>query len=124
MTESSIKERKQCLNKELGLRIKTARNNAKLTQEQLSERLNVNTQFISDLERGICGPSLITLHDLSEILGVSTDYLIKGTSSQEEKDSNPYTLKIGRRKYTLSEQEFTLMEQTVDTMLCAFKLKH
>ncbi|MDO5151415.1 MAG: helix-turn-helix transcriptional regulator [Oscillospiraceae bacterium] len=119
--DSSSKEKKQQLNKELGLRIKEARKNAKLTQEQLSEYLNVNTQFISDLERGICGPSLITLSEISSILGVTTDYLIKGQPSHKQTETS-YSLIIGSRQYILTKEEFDIMEKNVDSLLSAFRI--
>ena len=45
----------------IGSNIRTARKRADLTQEELSERLGVTPQYLSDLERGLVGTSISTL---------------------------------------------------------------
>ena len=75
------KELRQELNIEIGKRCRTARKEANLTQEQLGNYLDVNSQFISDVERGVVGISLLTLKDISNALGVTADYLINGTDN-------------------------------------------
>ena len=42
---------KKEINIQIGEQIKTAREQAKLTQEQLAERVEVSPQYISDLEK-------------------------------------------------------------------------
>ena len=42
----------------IGMRIKTSRRNKGYTQEYLAEKLNVSTQHISDIERGLNGVSV------------------------------------------------------------------
>ena len=68
-------------NIQIGEQIKAAREQAKLTQEQLSERVDVSPQYISDLERGVVGISIPTLKRLCTILGVSSDQLLFGTAT-------------------------------------------
>ena len=117
MTEFRGKEQRQQLNYEIGKRCREARLAANLTQEKLSELLDVNSQFISDVERGRVGVSLLTLRDLSETLGVSTDYLIKGSSCASENK-----LTLGNRCINLSDSELPIMEQGIDAILKAFKI--
>lgn len=118
MTENRGKEQRHQLNCEIGKRCRDARISAKLTQEKLAEMLGCNSQFISDAERGIVGFSLLTLKELSEILGVTTDYLIKGTKSFE--DTNILTL--GNRAIQLTDKESAIMAQGIETLLSAFNL--
>ena len=47
-----MREKKE-INIEIGLQIKCAREQAKMTQEQLAELIDVSPQYISDLERGV-----------------------------------------------------------------------
>ncbi|MBQ2262410.1 MAG: helix-turn-helix transcriptional regulator [Loktanella sp.] len=47
-----------------------------LTQEQLEERSGFSQQYLSGLERGQRNPTVITLYELSEALGVSCVELI------------------------------------------------
>lgn len=42
-----------------------------LTQEQLAERSGFSQQYLSDLERGRRNPTVITLYELAQALGVS-----------------------------------------------------
>lgn len=50
---------------------------AGLTQEQLAERSGFSQQYISDLERGRCNPTVVTLYELAEALGVSHVELVR-----------------------------------------------
>jgi transcriptional regulator with XRE-family HTH domain len=50
---------------------------AGLTQEQLAERAGFTQQYISDLERGKCNPTIVTLYELATALGVSQVELVK-----------------------------------------------
>lgn len=42
-----------------------------LTQEQVEERSGFSQQYISDLEQGKRNPTIVTLYELAEALGVS-----------------------------------------------------
>ena len=48
-----------------------------LTQEQLEERSGFSQQYISGLEQGRRNPTIITLYELSQALGVSCLDLIR-----------------------------------------------
>lgn len=72
--------------KEIGLRIKAIRRERRLTQEELSERIGVGSQHISDIERGLTGMSIGILIDLCDELNADTNYILFGTSSQPSDD--------------------------------------
>ena len=63
--------------KAMGERMKTQRKLMHLTQEQMAERLDISIKHYSEAERGIIGLSVENLIKVSEILGVSLDYLLK-----------------------------------------------
>ena len=111
------KELRQELNIEIGKRCRTARKEANITQEQLGNYLDVNSQFISDVERGVVGISLLTLKDISNALGVTADYLINGTDN----GITDYCIKLGNRSIFLSKEEYDIMEQHINIMLRALK---
>ncbi len=46
---------KKAINIQIGEQIKLAREQGKLTQKVLAERIEVSPQYISDLERGVVG---------------------------------------------------------------------
>lgn len=54
----------------IGARVKEIRNKKGLTQEQLSERMEINPKYLSSIERGNENPTLNTLIKLSESLEV------------------------------------------------------
>lgn len=58
-----------------------------LSQEQLAEKLNLTRQTISKWELNQSAPDIDYLLRLSDIFGVSTDYLIKGEQSMNTPDT-------------------------------------
>lgn len=60
----------------IGSRIKAARENKKITQEDLAVLLDMSTTHISVIERGVKPPRLETFIRIANVLGVSSDYLL------------------------------------------------
>lgn len=48
-----------------------------LTQEQVEERSGFSQQYLSGLERGLRNPTIVTLYELAEAIGVSHVELVK-----------------------------------------------
>lgn len=61
----------------VGARIKIAREQAEMTQEELAEALNMSSTHISVIERGIKSPKLETFVNIANILHVSSDVLLQ-----------------------------------------------
>ena len=57
----------------------------KITQSELAEKLNINTNAVSKWERGICLMDMSLLKPLSELLGVSINEILNG---EKIKDSD------------------------------------
>lgn len=64
--------------KAIGSRIKAERKKTGLTQEGLSEIVNVTPHYIYEIERGMKAMSVETLMNLSEALELSVDYILYG----------------------------------------------
>lgn len=62
----------------IGHRMQEKRNSLHLTQEQVAEQLDISVKHYGGVERGIAGLSLEKLVCLSDLLGLSLDYLVKG----------------------------------------------
>ena len=62
--------------KTLGKKLKSARKEAGLTQEQLAVKLMVSRQAITKWEADKGMPDIENLKSLSQLLGVSIDYLL------------------------------------------------
>lgn len=67
--------------KALGSRIRSARKESHMTQEQLAEACALSDAHIGHIERGTRIPSLETLVRLSEVLCVSLDWLLLDSHS-------------------------------------------
>lgn len=64
--------------KAMGERLRCQRRLQNLTQEQLAEKIDISVKHYSEAERGITGLSVENIIKISEIFGVSIDYLLKG----------------------------------------------
>ena len=72
--------------KRLGQQLRAARNEAKLTQEQLADLSHVSSiKHIAGIEKGQKNPSFEILLALSKVLKLSLDGLIVSGMSEEEK---------------------------------------
>ncbi len=66
----------------IGQRLKKARKAKKMTQEELSEKLDVSIAFLSRIERGNSQVNLKRLVQICEILEVSPGEILNGVSSK------------------------------------------
>ena len=57
------------MRKLVGHNVRAARDARGMTQEQLAVLAGFTQQYISDLERGRCNPTVVTLYELAEVLG-------------------------------------------------------
>lgn len=65
----------------IGERIKNARKACNMTQENLSEKMDVSIAFLSRIERGSSQINLKRLSQICEILGTSEVEILNGTCS-------------------------------------------
>ena len=66
-----------------GERIYKLRNRNNMSQGDLADKLDVSRQTVSKWENNMCMPEAEKLLQLSEIFGVSTDYILKGRTIVE-----------------------------------------
>ena len=60
----------------LGRNVRKCRGEAGLTQEQLAERSGFSQQYISDIERGLRNPTIVSLYELAQALETTPVVLI------------------------------------------------
>ena len=60
----------------VGQNVERIRRERGLTQEQLADKSGFSQQYISGLERGLRNPTVVTLYELSQALGVAPVLLI------------------------------------------------
>ena len=110
-----MREKKE-VNIQIGEQVKYAREQAKLTQEQLAEYIEVSPQYISDLERGV-GISIPTLKRLCEILHISSDQIL--FARKPENDISAITEKCG----LLSKAQFNILSDIINKFIEAINIE-
>ena len=70
--------------KEIGQRIRILRKENRLSQLELSNKLNINMDHLSRIENGNKGMSLDLLIEFSKYFSVSTDYILLGNRQNTE----------------------------------------
>ncbi|SHH87074.1 Helix-turn-helix [Sporobacter termitidis DSM 10068] len=80
---------------ELGARIKQEREKLSMSQEELSQRMNISRQAVSKWETGKSYPDIETIIKLSELFHLTLDELVKGDKTFQEK-----LIKEGKSKMT------------------------
>lgn len=101
----------------IGSNIRAARKRADMTQEELSEKIGVTPQYLSDLERGLVGTSVSTLSKVCSKLNVSADFILFGNNNAGEPN-----LTLIEKIQRLPKDQAELIERSVDLMLEAIKL--
>ena len=95
----------------IGKRIQSRRKQQGYTQEQLAEMMNVSIQMVSNLERGNKAIRIDNLINLSQILDVSTDYILTGKATAD--DNEALTSRIAQ----LSPKDRKMIEMMVEYCL-------
>ena len=109
-----MREKKE-INIQIGEQIRLAREQAKLTQEQFAERIEVSPQYISDLERGVVGIAIPTLKRACVALGTSSDQILFGVAMEKRNAA------IEKRCADLSDDAFSALMDIVDAFSAAIK---
>lgn len=95
----------------IGKRIQNRRKQLMFTQEQLAEMMNVSIQMVSNLERGNKAIRIDNLINLSQILDISTDYILTGKETTD--DIQTLTARIAQ----LPDRDRKMVEMLVEFCL-------
>ncbi len=99
----------QKLNQQVGLRIRKLREGACYSREVLAEAAGISPSFLSDIETGRKGMTVMTLKNISAALHTSTDFIVNGNSScphvpESTTQDNPPARSLSRlEQYYLNE---------------------
>lgn len=104
----------------LGERIKKERIENNLTQERLAERANLSVSFLGQIERGDRKPSLETVVNIANALGVTADLLLQDSY---KKMARPVSFKqaTGTVDFLLKETAETDFEAAMAELAQHFK---
>lgn len=97
----------------MGKRIVERRKQLGLSQEELAEKAGITVQMLSTAERGAKGMRPINLWKISDALGVSTDYLLKGIISEVD------DINLINKISDLPNRQRSALENIIDNFLDA-----
>lgn len=95
----------------VGIRIKPKRKEKSLTQEELSEKLNISTGQLSCIERGVYLPTTQNIYKICNILGEQPNYYLIGHISSERE------YKIIKLIEALPESYQNLLEESIELLV-------
>ena len=72
------------INREIGLRLRSLREEKDLTRERLAEYANISVQFLADIETGRKGMTVQTLRKLALALHCSADDIVFGVQGEAD----------------------------------------
>ena len=110
-----MREKKE-INIQIGENVRLAREQAKLTQEMLAEKIEVSPQYISDLERGVVGIALPTLKRLCCTLGIASDQILFGTQTEDR------GIILSNACNSLTDAQFSILIEIVNCYVKAVKI--
>ena len=87
---------------EIEKKLKNARENAGLTQEQVAEKIMVTRQTISNWETGKYLPDIISIMNLSGLYQISIDELLKEDKRMKEKLEKDANAAQGNKRFILT----------------------
>lgn len=96
---------------EIGKRIQMRRKQQGMTQEQLADKMDVSIQMVSNLERGNKAIRIENLIKLSQILNISTDYILTGKETTDDMQT------LTEQMANLSQRDRKMMELLMDFCL-------
>lgn len=104
-------KQKKDINIQIGERIRYSRETAGYTQEKLADIIGVTVQYISDLERGVVGTSIVTLIKICKTLNASSDYILMGRTEKADISDT-----VKRLEY-LDETQMEIIERGINIMI-------
>jgi len=96
---------------EMGKRILDLRKRLRWTQEEMAERSDTTKQTVSMAENGKQELRASLIVKISDALGVSTDYLLKGTRTDADR------ILLDQRIQTLSSDQYDFISETINKFI-------
>jgi transcriptional regulator with XRE-family HTH domain len=73
----------------LGERLRVARARLRMSQAELARKIGISTISMNQIETGNSDPRASRITKMAEVLGVSTDYLLRGRKDEDEDEEAP-----------------------------------
>jgi transcriptional regulator with XRE-family HTH domain len=72
-----VRSKKSDIRYRFGFAVRTRREELKLTQEELAERVGIHRTYLSNIERGTRNPSLVNIDKIAATLAMSLSELFE-----------------------------------------------
>ena len=100
--------------KNIGNNIQLARLKKGLTQEELSERCNVSSQYISAIESGRTSGSLSLIIEICNILDISPNYVFGNTVKNSNDSANILSNELSYAYLKLNAENKKFVDNTIN----------
>lgn len=100
----------------MGRRIKKARKEKGLTQEQLAELCDLSTAHIGHVERGSRALSIETLVKIAIVLEISTDYILLDIIADNDTNFEKVTISVGEYPQERVERFYNIIKILADNI--------
>lgn len=102
---------------DIGLRIKTSRKNAGITQEELGKKVGVTKATINKYESGVVlNMKRPTIERIAEVLGVEPGYLMGWTDNTTTVQTNNGVIGQNSGMVTINNSERTLSKEELELL--------
>lgn len=91
----------------LGIQLRTLRKAAKLSLSDLAQKTNLSIGMISQIERGVASPSIRSLRQISDALGVGPGHFFRDGLQPPIEEMGKIVRKTARRQLTLPRNGVT-----------------
>lgn len=107
------KKKNKKFHMDFGSRVRTIREQAGLTREQIAEMIERSPTFVADVERGSVGVSIQTLIKICEVLNISSDRLLWDKISKTSFDE---------RLQFLDEDYIPIIDKAIQNQIALIRL--
>ena len=104
----------------LGENIQTIRKHRGMKQQELADKIGINMQSLSKIERGVDYPTFDTLEKIMDVLGVTPNELLSGEWKYID-HTEPYIMDIIKREQDFNvsldiclKMNFSMMKKNAD----------
>ena len=108
-----LTESMKSLLKSVGRRVRSAREELQLTQEQLAERAGLHVSYVGQIERGLREPSLKSLFAVAKALNLQVAALLSEAEEKEDGLLRELRRSVGALKPPQQREVLKIVRQVV-----------
>ncbi len=119
-----VKKQKEMLNMKIAEKIYQERRKLGLSQEQFAEKMEISRQAVSKWESGQSMPDLDKIVAMSQIFGVTTDYLLKEEDTSYQETVTDYCENFDSTLVSEEEEKLTSVQELEEEEIVSYQQTH